>query len=197
MTYPKSQPSHSNSLSSLSLLPQASQNIGSSSTSGSSCSLSSTVIYREVELSIDINISHYTCKIICTFDVFLITYLFKYCIFACMPGKNQVKHLSVYWACVYILKHQKTKKTFSNRVKQIIFQLILLSYSVVQTWRRKNALFWQLSSIFLTLAHSCIQSRQKTWSQDSGVPTSWSLSLSRQMGQVSVSSSSSSSSSNS
>lgn len=76
LTYPKSQPSHSNSLSSLSLLPQASQNIGSSSTSGSSCSLSSTVIYREVELSIEINISHYTCKIICTFDVFkLLTFL--------------------------------------------------------------------------------------------------------------------------
>lgn len=49
-----------------------------------------------------------------------VPYLFKYCIFACMPGKNQVKHLSVYWACVYILKQQKNKDIFSYLVKQVI-----------------------------------------------------------------------------
>lgn len=52
------------------------------------CFLFLTVIYREVEFLIDINIFYYICKIICIFDVFLIIYFFKYCIFVCMFGKN-------------------------------------------------------------------------------------------------------------
>ena len=80
-------------------------------------------------------------------------------------------------------KQQQTRNIHGSMVMRqwIAFQL------------QTNAITWRWTRArWLTLAHSRMHSRQKSWSHDSGVPTSWSLSVARQMGQTCFSSPSSS-----